>query len=121
MDTNKDKDALGTAEFVAKIAGWYTNGNSVGADRSEPLISPLKASDEDLAKVSPHWISCGGYDILCDHGERMAARLKSLGVETVLEVHDGQQHVMEFMAGYAPEAIKSLEDIATWAKTKVGA
>lgn len=121
MDTNKDKDALGTADFVAKLARWYVDDNKVGAKLSEPLISPLSASDEDLAKVSPHWISAGGYDILGDHGERMAERLKGLGVETTLVVHEGQQHVMEFMAGYAPEAIKSIQDIAKWAKTKVGA
>lgn len=121
MDTNKDKDALGTAEFVAKLVRWYVDDNKAGAKPSEPVISPLSANDEDLAKVSPHWISAGGYDILGDHGERMAARLKGLGVETVLEVHEGQQHVMEFMAGYAPEAIKSLQDIGTWAKSKVGA
>lgn len=121
MDTNKTNDALGTADFVAKLVQWYVDGNTVGAKPSEPLISPLSASDEDLAKVSPHWISCGGFDILRDHGERMAERLKGVGVETVVEVHDGQQHVMEFMAGLAPEAIKSLQDIGVWAKKKVGA
>lgn len=121
FDTNKNNDALGTAEFVAKLAKWYVDGNNVGAKTSDPVISPLKASDKDLAKVSPHWISCGGHDILRDHGERMAERLKGLGVETTLEVHAGQQHVMEFMAGHAPEAIKSLKDIGVWAKSKVGA
>lgn len=121
MESNSENDVLNTKEFVHKLTEYYVTGNTVGAKKSDPLISPLYASDEALAKVPPHWISVGGYDMLRDHGERMAKRLKGLGVETVLEVHEGQQHVVEFMAGRAPEAIKSLEDIGKWVKGKVGA
>jgi monoterpene epsilon-lactone hydrolase len=121
MDSNAENDVLSTKPFVRKLTGYYVDGNTVGAMRSDSLISPLLASDEELAKVPPHWISVGGYDTLRDHGERMAARLQGLGVEAILEIHEGQQHVMEFMAGKAPEAIKSLEDIGKWVKIKIGA
>lgn len=121
MDSNSENDVLNTKPFIQMLIKYYVDGNTVGAKADHPLISPLFASDEDLAKVPPHWISVGGYDMLRDHGERMAARLKGLGVETILEVHEEQQHVMEFMAGKAPEANKSLEDIGKWVKTKVGA
>lgn len=121
MESNSENDVLNTKEFVHMLTEYYVTGNTVGAKKSDPLISPLFASDEMLAKVPPHWISVGGYDMLRDHGERMAKRLKGLGVETVLQVHEGQQHVVEFMAGRAPEAIKSLEDIGKWVKGKVAA
>lgn len=121
MESNSENDLLNNKEFVHKLTEYYVTGNTVGAKKSDPLVSPLYASDEALAKVPPHWISVGGHDMLRDHGERMAKRLKELSVETVLEVHEGQQHVVEFMAGRAPEAIKSLDDIGKWVKGKVGA
>ena len=40
--------------------------------------------------------------------------LESAGVEVVVEVHEQEQHVIEFMAGHAPEAIESIEEFAKW-------
>lgn len=121
MDTNEDNDVLNAKPFCKLLADHYVEGNAVGAKKSDLLISPLLASDEELAKVPPHWISAAGHDMLRDHGERMAEKLRRVGVEAMLEVHEGQQHVMEFMAGKAPEADKSLKDIGKWVKGKVGA
>ena len=57
--------------------------------------------------------------MLRDHGERMAEKLKQAGVEVKLEVHDGQQHVFEFMAGNAPEADDSIGRIGKWVRAKL--
>ena len=117
MDSNEKKDVLNTKPFVKTLASRYVDGS--GASKDDPLISPLFASDEDLGKMPPHWISVAGNDMLADHGTRMAERLKKAGVEVVVEVHEGMQHVMEFGAGKVPEADKSIKSIGEWVKPKI--
>jgi epsilon-lactone hydrolase len=117
MDTNEEADVLNTKPFVLKLASRYVDGS--GFERSNPLISPLLASDEELKKLPPHWISVAGYDMLRDHGERMAQRLGKVGVEAVLEVHEGMQHVMEFGVGKGEVADGSVRRIGEWVRGKI--
>lgn len=112
LESNKDNDLLNSVPFMQKLVQNYAEGT--GTDFGHPTISPLQASDEDLAKLPPTWISVGGHDMLRDHGEKFAARLEKVGVKVTLEVHEGQQHIVEFMAGKAPEAIDSLKKIGSW-------
>jgi len=85
-----------------------------------PLVSPLFASEERMRdSLPPHWISVAGNDTLRSDGERMAAKLEKAGVEVVLDVAEGMQHVFEFMAGKAPEADESIRKIAKWVKKKL--
>ena len=114
MTTNEDKDFINTKPFVKMIADMYVAG---GASKEDGLVSPLFA---DLKDLPPTWISCGGDDMLRDNGERLAEKAKKQGVEIVLEVHEGQQHVMEFMAGKAPEADDSIKRIGAWVRKKIG-
>jgi len=118
MESNKEHDLINTAPFVKMLSDRYVEGS--GAEKSDPLVSPLFASDEDTKQLPPTWISVAGYDMLRDHGERMADKLRGAGVEVVIEVQEQQQHVMEFMAGNAPEANGSIERIAEWVRKKVG-
>lgn len=116
MKTNAENDVLNTAPFVAALAKRYAPNESL----KHELLSPIFADKERLAKLPPHWISAGGYDMLLDNAIRFADRLKEAGVEVVLQVHEGQQHVMEFMAGKAPEADQSIKDIGEWVNKKIG-
>jgi epsilon-lactone hydrolase len=115
MTTNEQNDALSEKEFVGVLAKRYAPDTPL----THELLSPLFAKDSTLEKLPPHWISAAGYDILLDDAERMAEKLKQCGVEVVLEVHEGQQHVMEFMAGKAPEAIDSFNKIGKWVKSNM--
>lgn len=115
MKTNNDVDVLQTEAFVAMLGDRFTNGDQ--ALKKNPIISPLHA---DLTGLPPHWISCGGYDMLLDSGTRFADKAKAAGVEVVLEIHESQQHVMEFMAGKAPEADESIRKIGEWVRRKIG-
>ena len=117
MDSNEENDVLNTKPFCAMLADRYTRSKS--ELKVDPLVSPLFASPEQARQLPPHWISVAGYDMLRDHGERMAEKLKQAGVEVKLEVHDGQQHVFEFMAGNAPEADDSIGRIGKWVRAKL--
>ncbi|KAK4505753.1 hypothetical protein PRZ48_003718 [Zasmidium cellare] len=115
MKTNNDVDVLQSEAFVAMLGDRFTNGDQ--ALKKDPIVSPLYA---DLDGLPPHWISCGGYDMLLDSGKKFAEKAKAAGVEVVLEIHEGQQHVMEFMAGKAPEANESIRRIGEWVQGKIG-
>ncbi|KAK4630935.1 Monoterpene epsilon-lactone hydrolase [Fulvia fulva] len=115
MKTNEENDVLNTVAFVNKLADRYTAGEK--ALRTNPLCSPIFA---DLKGMPPHWISCGGYDQLLDDGKRVAGKLQEAGVEVVLDVGEGQQHVYEFGVGRMREADESVKKIGDWVKEKVG-
>ena len=86
--TNLENDVLQAEDTVDFLAGRYCTGDT---DRRDPLISAIFASDEELSKLPPHWISCGGYDQLLDDGIRMAQRLQRAGVEAILKVGEEMQ------------------------------
>lgn len=116
--SNAEVDVLNTAEGMEMLATRYTAGNT--SLRTNPLLSPLFAKPEDLKRLPPHWISCAGCDMLLDEGKQLAGNLEREGVEVVLEVHEGQQHVMEFMVGKAEEATGSVSRIGEWVRKHVG-
>lgn len=113
--TNQKTDVLNTPEFVAALADRYIGGTGVSAE--DPLVSPIFA---ELKGLPPHWVSVAGHDMLRDDGERFAEKAREAGIEVVLDVGEGQQHVYEFMAGTAPEADRSLQKIGEWVKQKIG-
>ena len=113
MTSNAEVDVLQTKPFCDMLADRYVAGRT---SKEHPLVSPLFA---DLSGLPPTWISAGGYDMLRDNADRFAEKAKKQGVEIVLEVHEGQQHVMEFMAGKAPEADDSLQRIGGWVRQKI--
>ncbi|KAF2099230.1 hypothetical protein NA57DRAFT_56843 [Rhizodiscina lignyota] len=116
MTINEANDVLNTKPFVAELAKRYTKN----AKMEDPLISALFASEDELRQLPPHWISAGGYDMLLDNATRFAEKAKKAGLEVVLEIQEGQQHVMEFMAGMAPEADESLRKIGEWVRQRIG-
>lgn len=117
LKANAQNDALSTTEGIGKLAKRYCQG---GASFDDPLISPIYIDETELKKLPPHWISCAGYDLLLNDGTRMAEKLDKAGVEVVLKIHEGQQHVMEFMTSTAPESDQSIKDIGQWVRKKIG-
>lgn len=58
--------------------------------------------------------------MLLSDGIRFAEKLEKAGVEVVLQIHEGQQHVFEFLTDRAPESAKSIHDIGLWVRSKLG-
>ena len=117
MEYNSEKDVLQDKAGVYELVNRYI----IGTDTSltDPIVSPVFASEDQIRQLPPHWISIGGDDMLRDHGERMVEKLQQAGVEVVSETHENQQHVMEFLAGKAPEAKESLLKIGQWIRNKM--
>ncbi|NDC91936.1 MAG: alpha/beta hydrolase, partial [Acidimicrobiia bacterium] len=77
-----------TAAAMAWFYGHYLSGGRGSVD--DPLVSPLLASDEILAKMPPTLVITAEYDPLCDEGEQYAQKLTSLGVPTSCVRFHGQ-------------------------------
>jgi len=112
--SNSEHDTISSKAVLDMLADRF----AAGASKDDALMSPLFA--DNLHEMPPTWISCGGYDTLRDNGERLAEKASKAGAEVVLEVHEGQQHVFEFMVGRAPEADDSVKRIGEWVRGKIG-
>ncbi|HTN80747.1 MAG TPA: alpha/beta hydrolase [Acidimicrobiales bacterium] len=75
-----------------------------GTDVTQPLLSPLFAGDEVLAKAPPAHVITAEFDPLRDEGEAYAEKLRSLGVPTTNTRYDGQIHGFFSMVGMMPAA-----------------
>lgn len=114
MRTNAHLDALVQPGLIAGMAAGY-----LGADGSakDPLANPTYA---DPAGLPPMYLAVGDHETLQDSVEQFAERARNAGVEVVLEVAEGMQHVHPFMAGRAPEADRTIADAGRWLRSKLG-
>ena len=114
MSSNAKTDVLVQAEMVSLLVGAFLRD----ASPKDPLANPLYA---DLKGMPPMYLTAGSWETLQDNAERLAERAKQAGVSVDLEISEGMQHVYVFMAGKAPEADKSINDVGKWLKQKLGA
>ena len=87
------KNALGYLLTAPAMQWFYSHYFSGGKGSiTDPLVSPLLASDEVLVKMPPTLVITAEYDPLCDEGEQYAKKLTALGVPTTLIRYFGQIH-----------------------------
>jgi acetyl esterase/lipase len=96
------KDLLLNIEIIRQEISLYLNG----ADPQNPLVSPLFG---DLHGLPPVMIQVGDSEILLPDATRLAEKLQGAGVEVVLDVEPGGQHVYQFAAAIIPEARQALQ------------
>lgn len=107
------KNALGyllTAPAMQWFYGHYFSGGKGSAD--DPLVSPLLASDEVLAKMPPTLVITAEYDPLCDEGEQYAQKLSSLGVPTSCIRYHGQIHAFFNYGRFLDDAYLAIAQVA---------
>ncbi len=92
--------------FLTKDAMDWFMGHyyDEGTDVTQPLLSPLFAGDEVLAKAPPAHVITAEFDPLRDEGEAYADKLRSLGVAVTNTRYDGQIHGFYTMVGMLPAA-----------------
>jgi epsilon-lactone hydrolase len=113
MQSNADSDSLVSHAVSAMMATMYLGAVAP----TDPLANPLYA---DLAGLPPVFACAGDAETLQDNAERFAERARAAGVNVVLEIAPGQQHVYLFMAGKAKQADATIGNAADWLRPKLG-
>jgi acetyl esterase/lipase len=92
------------------IQAVYVQGKTAPED---PLVSPLRASDETLAQFPPTLLQVSNSEFLLWDAEQFARKLIANGVRTNLSVWPGLPHVWQFFA-FLPESAAALAEAATF-------
>jgi acetyl esterase/lipase len=113
LDTNAKRTAIGSRATYQKLSEMFLQGH----DRTDPLANPLYA---DLTGFPPVYLSGGTEEGLLDNPERFAEAARKAHVDVTMNIAEGMQHVLEFMAGRAPEADRAIAEIADWLRPRLG-
>ncbi|KAF7346177.1 Abhydrolase-3 domain-containing protein [Mycena sanguinolenta] len=81
-------------------------------DHTKWDASPIFAPDALLAKIPKTWIAVCECDILCGEGIAFGDKLRTVGVETEVEVYKGAPHPIMAMDGVLKIGAKMVSDAA---------
>ncbi|WP_269585882.1 alpha/beta hydrolase [Roseibium sp. Sym1] len=86
---------------------WYASGPGI---RTDPLVSPLRASDSALKNLPPLYLSAAAIDPLRSDTENLVHRLRSLGRTDPYSLYPGVVHGFMQMSLELPEARKAARE-----------
>ena len=123
-DVTKTGDSFYTTEFVDNIlvspsgfcddaAAFYAHGH----DMKDPLLSPVYA---DMAGFPPTILTSGTRDQLLSNTVRVHRKLRRAGVETDLNVYEGQSHAQYQFDDRVPETKEAFTDITNFFTKHLG-
>lgn len=93
MNTESYEDFADGPWLTQKAMEWFWDAYLPDkSKRSDPLVSPLQASMEELEGLPPTLIMTGENDVLRDEGEAMAVRLDEAGVPVTSIRFNGTIH-----------------------------
>lgn len=98
-------DEILSAENMNRAADFYTYADN----RSSPYVSPLKATDEQLAGFPPVFIQMGEKEILLDDVKKYKSLLENAGGSCVIDVWPDMMHMFQMADEYLPQAHLALE------------
>lgn len=107
LRANARSDALLPASRAQHMAQAYLNG----ADPKLPTASPLYA---DFEHAPPIWLTVSDQEILLDDTIRMAATLRTQGVQVTEVIETGLPHVWPIFEASLPEGRTTLQAVADW-------
>ncbi|KAJ6508935.1 alpha/beta hydrolase fold-domain-containing protein [Mycena sanguinolenta] len=81
-------------------------------DHTKWDASPIFAPDALLAKIPKTWIAVCECDILCGEGIAFGEKLRTVGVETEVEIYKGAPHPIMAMDGVLKIGAKMVSDAA---------
>jgi monoterpene epsilon-lactone hydrolase len=114
LDTNASTDAFVSRDVAGNMAMMFLGEKGSAID---PLANPLYA---DAHGLPPMYLTAGTHEGLQDNAERFMDIAKNAGVDVTLEITDGMQHIHPIMAGRAPEADNTIDNVARWLRPKLG-
>ncbi|MGW5520696.1 alpha/beta hydrolase [Gordonia sp. NPDC003950] len=106
---SREEFATGYLLTKARIDWFDENYVPADADRTDPRLSPLLATD--LSGLPPAHVVVAGFDPLRDEGIAYADALVAAGVSVSLERDGGLIHGFANMTGYSPSARQAVSRI----------
>lgn len=106
------------ARSVAPMDSWtvFANHYAAGADRSDPLMSPLFG---DLSGLPPLLLNAGTDDELYEDGEEFARRAREAGVDAAFRAGEGMIHCYPLLAPMFPEATEAMREITEFVRKRL--
>jgi len=118
LDTESHRELADGHIIPRDRIAWYAEQYlPAGADRHDPRVSPLRATD--LAGQPPSLIVTAGFDPLRDEGLAYAERLRSAGVDVVCHEYTGQIHAFVSLTKAIPEGLACTWEIADYLKERL--
>jgi acetyl esterase len=123
-----DLRSIDTPSYLENAEGYFLTRSGMAwfrdhyvpslADRHDPLVSPLAASD--LSGLPPALVVTAEYDPLRDEGEAYARALQAAGVPCELRRYDGAIHAFVSMYAYVELGRTALRDAAATLRAAIG-
>ncbi len=96
--------------FCHAAAVFYAHGH----DLKDPLISPIYG---DMSGFPPTILTSGTRDLLLSNTVRVHRKLRNLGIESFLQVYEGQSHAQYGRDDRIPEVREAFGEIGTFMNT----
>jgi acetyl esterase/lipase len=108
-----DNVLVGYGGRCDEMAKLYANGH----DLKDPLLSPVYG---DMRGFPPTILTTGTRDLLLSNTVRVHRKLRQAGVESVLEVYEGQSHAQYMRDANAAETKEAFTEIANFFDKHLG-
>lgn len=105
-----------TTETMNWFRGNYLAGGAV--DPEDPIVSPLHAESDVLARVAPAFVLVAGYDPLRDEGIAYAEKLAAAGVPVELREYETVVHGFISMGALTAVTAEAIADAAKFLRTR---
>jgi acetyl esterase len=112
IDQNADGYLLTKADMV-----WFREHYVGDHGWTDPLVSPLLATEEAVRGVAPALVITAEYDPLRDEGEAYAERLRAAGVAATATRYEGMIHGFFSMGDMIPEGKAAVDEAAEALRT----
>ena len=100
-----DNVLVSTEGFCDAAAAFYANGH----DLKDPLLSPVYG---DVRGFPPTILTTGTRDLLLSNTVRVHRKLRNLGIDSFLQVYEGQSHAQYGRDDRIPETREAFGEIA---------
>ena len=107
LSAKKAADDIYTADAIRRAAEFYTYQEN----RSNSLVSPLRADDQSLQGFPPVFIQMGEKELFMDDVEQFQAKLADNGTECVLDVWKGMMPCFQMADDCLSESHLAVEKI----------
>ncbi|GAA2846263.1 acetyl esterase [Leucobacter komagatae] len=109
---HRSYELFGEGYFLTEAhMDWYrahylpTEGSA-----TDPLVSPLLASDDTLTGLPPAHVAVSGFDVLRDEGLAYAERLRGAGVPVTVQLVEGHIHAFVNATGVGRLSSRALAE-----------